>query len=217
MNMSAVEEFKAIYMELRREVDCLLRAKDVPDTQPVLIPDPKHLSQVERRAAVRSFGAFIDAVTYSLKQFALQLPSARRMLRAPEWALASEETYELSEKGEPVVRGARLRALSNLRFAFALFAKVCSCDFVLEVGGSGWQKLKALVELRDRLMHPKRVASLNVTDTEIVSAVEGCLWFDSQALKLLASTVLALADEYERLNEMLAKAKRTDSGEDARL
>lgn len=48
------------------------------------------------------------------------------------------------------------------------------------------------MKVRDRLMHPKRAADLEVTDNEITESVRAFLWFDSQANGLMSAVIAAL-------------------------
>ena len=61
-------------------------------------------------------------MAYRLKQDALEAAEPGTLSPADQ-ALCAEQTYELSPNGQPEVRRARLRTLSNLRFAFDVAAR----------------------------------------------------------------------------------------------
>ena len=99
--------------------------------------------------------------------------------------LCAEESYELSQNGEIELRPARLRFLPNLRFAFRVAAKAMEVDFSLDVSGSGWDAVRDGVRVRDRLMHPKRVDDLMVTDDEIRMCLWAFIWIQSEIIRWL--------------------------------
>ena len=165
--------------ELYAEVDWL--AKPSPSNGVLHYPDPIHLSLIERRLLVRTVFAFIEAVMFNLKITAVGSKRADSF-SAGEMALAKEEDYELDDSGAVKIRSARIRFLSNFRFAFTVAAKASGSDYKIDVGGTGWQSLRDTVPVRDRLMHPKRVADLAVTDEEIRSLMRAFEWVEKELI-----------------------------------
>ena len=104
--------------------------------------------------------------------------------------MIKEEDYELDDSGAVRIRNARLKLLNNFRFAFAVAAKAADVDFRLDVGGPGWQALRETVPVRDRLMHPKRLTDLVVTENEVRKAMIAFNWAFDQMGRLAATTLL---------------------------
>ena len=121
-----------LYLELRREIDFLAKAKaSEEDSKYTLFPDPAQLTQIERRVLIKSVFSFIEAVVYGIKWLALD-HFASGILSRGERLLAEEEEYQLSENGLVLTRSARLRFVSNLRFAFHILTKVSQVEFKLD-------------------------------------------------------------------------------------
>ena len=169
-----------LYM-LRLEVDEIWGATYTP-TQTLRI-DPAQLPAVKRRLIVRSAFAAIEATAYTLKRLAIVGAMVLRLqnketLTEEEKVLCREERYELGGNGEVETKKAKLTFVPNLRFSFKAFAKAWDIVFVLDTNAPKWKQLVNSVAVRDRLMHPKRLADLEVTDTEVREALRGFIWIE---------------------------------------
>lgn len=184
-----IRDVGELFDELTAEMDLL--AKVLPSEGGAYreYPDPAKLKQVERRLLVRSAFAFIEAVVFNVKSLGLVLGKNNK-LSPGEIALAKEEDYELDDLGNVKIRPARLRFMSNLRFAFALAAKAAGINYQLDVGGAGWQALREALPVRDRLMHPKKAADIIVTDKEVRDALDAFKWVVKQWGSLIAQAWL---------------------------
>lgn len=167
-----------IHSAVRDEVDRLARATRNARGM-TTYPDPVCLDPIERRLLVRSIFAAIEADVFALKQWAVR-SDGRGRLSAGEIAMAREESYEVTDSGRVKQRTARVRCLSSLRLAFDMWAKVHDIDNDLDLAGQGWADVQAALRVRDRLMHPKALSDLDVTDSEIRTALSGFGWFDTQ-------------------------------------
>jgi hypothetical protein len=201
----ALDEFAALLAAMTDEVAVLTRGAKA-SSEDTALPDPSQLSPLDRRLLVRSIFAFCEAVAYRLKQLALVSPAAYKLTPA-ERALAAEEQYELDSSGESRARPAKLRFLSNLRFALRLLPKIEGAGFTPDVSGRGWQPLQRTVAVRDRLAHPKVSADLQVTDDEARDALTGYAWLYQEIVLLLISVVRAVRAETSRLRALVATGR----------
>jgi len=202
-----IRGLEELFYELSAEVD--LVAKALPDESGIgkRYADPSSLSAVERRLLIRSVFSFIEAIIYRVKIGALLWDTGN--LSPGEIALVKEEDYELEESGAVKTRRARLRLFSNFRFAFAVAAKAAGVDFHLDVGGDGWRALREALPVRDRLMHPKRVADLAVTDQEVRNAMIAFDWVLRQTSHLAAQTLLERSPSLQAETQTSEATKRT--------
>lgn len=184
-------EISSLWEELHREIEVLGKAQRGDSEVAMRFTDPVGLNDIERRLLVRSIFSCIEALAYSLKRLALSSNDAFR-LSLGERMLAAEESYDLSRSGTVATRRAKLPTLTNLRFAFELLAKVEDHKFRLDVSHRGWQLLQHSLKVRDRLMHPKKLSDLQVSDEEIRSAVRAFTWFESQLILVLLTTIATL-------------------------
>lgn len=197
--MSASDELYGLYHEVRTELEWLASGSNgaVDPFRPLRI---ERLDQTQRRLIVRSAFAGIEAIVFRFKQLALESQNASTLTPA-ERAICAEESYELGSRGQVETRSARLRLLPNLRFAFQIAAKVEQVPFVLDVSGQGWQALRAGLVVRHRLMHPKRIADLRVSDEEAEFSIQAFLWVEEQVRDWLLAENAVLTVRLDRLLE----------------
>lgn len=195
-----------VYLLLREEFDLLAKAQLEPDST-VLYADPAQLSQIERRAMIRSAFALIEALVFAMKTIAVRRPGPRA-LSLGETALAREEDYELSDKGEVLERQSRLPFLKNLRFAFHLLQKTSGGERHLDLATDGWQALQRATRVRDRLMHPKWPPDLEVTDQEVHDTLRAVVWLQDQTESAFLSAASALAAQTQCLESETKRLTR---------
>jgi hypothetical protein len=191
------EEFGNLYKAMKSEVNFLAKVHPAEnEAKPTEYPDPVALNQIERRVLVRSILAFIEAMTYAMKNLVLRIDDSAIPLSEQERLLAMEVTCELDHSGRAQSRPAKLRTLPNVRFAFSLAAKAFPSDvFLLDLSGDRLQALERSIKVRDRLTHPKSDASLLVSDDEISEAFMVYVWFDHQLICFLGGVVHHLTRE----------------------
>ena len=63
-----------------------------------------------------------------------------------------------------------------LDFAFTMYARAHNVDYALSVGDSGWVTFKEVVSIRNRLMHPKGLEDLNVSEEEATVVAKASIW-----------------------------------------
>ncbi len=196
------QEFADLYEAMSAEVRHLGKgqlAKDAIDTA-----DLDHLSQVERRNLIRSVFAFFEAMCFGLKQLALDTRGGDRLTPA-ERAVCLEEAYDLGDNGEVETRPARLRFLSNIRFALKIGPRAAGIQYSPDLSGAEWTSLREALKVRDRLMHPKHVSALNVSDSEVRAAFAAFIWMNREIIRILLAMVEAGDVELAQLRKKAAR------------
>ena len=134
-------------------------------------------SQTHRRAYVRSVFAFIEGVLHRTKVATVRLGMLLGSISIHELVVLEGTQLEVNDKGDVNSKPLYPPFLSNIKLTFRTFSKSIGSSFSLNVGGQGWQNLREAVKVRDRLMHPKEVADLQVSDAEIEATKEAFDWF----------------------------------------
>lgn len=144
-------------------------------------------SQLSRRNYVRSAFAAIEGLTWTLKLAAVRVEQRGRVAFTPgELALLTEMSYELDEKGNVSQRPARLSLKSNIRFAMSAFAKANGVTFDLRVGGDKWEAFTQAIKIRDRLVHPKSIRDIRVSDEEFTVMEKAIEWWTTEITNLFS-------------------------------
>ena len=139
-------------------------------------------TQFARRQFVRATFAKLEGFTSALKQLCLR--SSTTTYSAEEIALLREETFTLDDKGEPRVTASHLKLAANIQFAFRMYARFCGLRFSLRTSESEWSDLRLAMGVRNRLMHPRRLEDLTVSEAEVEAASRASAWIDAKHLKL---------------------------------
>ena len=149
--------------------------EDVDATQ---VRSDETVSQSARRQFIRSMFAAIEAATWIFKQEALEQHAAGVVVFTPsELALLAETSPVLESDGTVRDAQSAIRFAPNVLFAFKCHARAHGCACVVDVGDHRWDLLKRSASVRNRLMHPKQLASMHVLDEELSDARRSLSWF----------------------------------------
>jgi hypothetical protein len=178
----------AVSRELVNEVCGIARVEDHGG-----FPVPSLLSQSEKRLLIRSVFSYIEALSYLLKVHALSETEGSTISSA-EKMIAEEVTFELGDDGTVKARPAKLRTISNIRFAFKVFKKASGSSFELNLDSNGWQCIQRSLKVRDRLTHPKGLSDLTVLDNEYDDSYKAFIWFERQMMLAMEARIQALRE-----------------------
>jgi hypothetical protein len=134
--------------------------------------------QPARRQFLRSMFAVVEAAIWIFKQEALEQHARGVVVFTPsELALLAEKSPVLESDGTVRDAPALLRFAPNVLFAFKCHAQAHSYASVLDVSDHHWGLLRRSAGVRNRLMHPKELASMHVSDAELSDARQSLSWF----------------------------------------
>lgn len=135
-------------------------------------------SAAQRRQFFRSMFACIEGAIWLFKQDSLrQHQDGFVVFTTAELSVLSEIAPGIDSQGGVQELPANLRFLPNLLFTFRCHARAFEYEPVLHVGDHEWGDLKNSVKVRNRLMHPKQLSSMHVSDDELRMARGALKWF----------------------------------------
>ena len=133
---------------------------------------------------VRAIFAALEGIAFTLKRICLVTDRVHAEFddfgvefSDGERAVLREEDFDLDEKGDAKASGMRLRAAPNMLFAVKMLFRLGGLDERIDRGDSGWNSYQQAIKVRDRLMHPRTVAALDVTDAEFEGVKEAMHWW----------------------------------------
>jgi hypothetical protein len=169
-------------------------------------------TQFAHRQFVRATFAKLEGFTSTLKEFCLRLPTN---YSAAETALLREEAFSLDDKGEPRVAANHLKLAANIQFAFRMYARFSGLRFSLPTSESEWSDLKLAMAVRNRLMHPRKLEDLMVSEADVEAASRASAWIEAKHLELqelaMDKAAYELGMTAEELREFRAARKRLRS------
>jgi len=136
-----------------------------------------------RRTLVRTIFAQIEGLAASAIEWARYYADDTSALK-DNYALAerlvlSGRVAALDDKGVAQIAPDRNRArtTARLRFVLSLVGRGAEQLPDVDCSGPGWAALLDGLRVRDRLMHPKVAADVDVTDIDLQRARDGRAWF----------------------------------------
>jgi hypothetical protein len=98
-------------------------------------------------------------------------------LSAGELALLKEEVYSVDEEGRVRARPQYVSTPANVRFVFNVLHRVTGRKPRVDYSRQGWSDFKAAVRIRNRIVHPKRLAEYRISSAELATVERGLGWF----------------------------------------
>ena len=164
--MSDLENARAADIQFAELLKLLRADVEFARTELYDMPDDHPQKQAKLRSYVRTAFALIEGVSYAIR------------MRTVNWnkipmptKLSTDEVDELSEEKK------FLKFEDAIKRGFKLATKQRGINFQLNCNCPGWTALKAALEIRHKLTHPKNVRELEIEPGQIGSVVNGLQWF----------------------------------------
>lgn len=158
------------------------------DTQYLLeLLNRDYKNQAIRRSFVRGCWAYIEATVYGVKETTLcasTLGSAD--LPTKDYIFLSGVIFLVSLDGSTEIKVLRCDTEKNIKHTLRIAAECFDVGWKPDFTQQGWRMLKVSLRLRHRLVHPKSVSKLNVSDQEITDHREAFIWFSRLYTKLIS-------------------------------
>jgi hypothetical protein len=174
--------------------------------------DPEDFDEIEqlhRRTLVRTLFAWIEGSVFAMKREVLEHHKLGRLsLSVAECAILREESYTLRDSGDTDVSPSYAKLLPNIKFTFPIYARAWGKSFEFDPPLSAeprWQKLHRAYQIRNRLMHPKSMEQLAVSDSDLEDVLSGASWFEEQLDRLDDITFEVLKELILTIQEASAK------------
>ncbi|MGB8367797.1 MAG: hypothetical protein WCF71_00740 [Verrucomicrobiia bacterium] len=87
----------------------------------------------------------------------------------------------------------------NFKFVVAMFGRLCGSKYAVSYGAAGHKAFIRTISVRDRLMHPKAIADLSVTDQETVDLQAAWQWYQTEMVALGKDSIVAMNKRFAAL------------------
>ena len=136
------------------------------------------------RTFVRAACAVIEGTTHCLKDAAYSIHIQRGVeLSRAQTALLMEESYKLNDNGTIYEGNSYPRLLPNIQFAFNMYAR--ASDITFELDGKALRNyLLPAKNIRNNLMHPKKVEHLLLSEKDATIMADASIWFGRELIAL---------------------------------
>lgn len=140
-----------------------------------------------RRELIRSTFSAIEGLHWQLKRDVLRHAEVVTRLTAHEYAALMEETYAVDDKGVVRSQPKYLPLPTAIRLVVSIVQRYRP-EYKLDYQHVGWSNLRTAVEVRNRLVHPKSLNDLSVSDKEVSQALSAFYWLLALVIEVLRET-----------------------------
>lgn len=135
-------------------------------------------NQVHRRSFVRSCWAYVEAVTFSVKQYTYSVCQMGTVnISQDDHAFLGDMLVVVDVEGNIQIQRDPTKTLANVKRTFRLSAEIFGVDWKPNFGCQGWENLRNSLQIRHRLTHPKSVGEVMVSSNDIQVQKDGIDWF----------------------------------------
>jgi hypothetical protein len=146
-----------------------------------------HDTPTHRRELIRSAFSAIEGHHWQLKQDVLHHAAHVTKLTAHEYAALMEETYSVDKNGTVRSQPKFLPLLTSVRLVVSIVQRYRP-EYEVDFQHVGWSNLRAAVDVRHRLVHPKQLEDLSVSGEEIEQTLSAFDWLLDLVLEVLRET-----------------------------
>lgn len=186
-----------LYLALRGDVLVLIEKEKDSAAQ---------FSQSYRRHLIRAVAAFIEAMTYQLRQVILHClePNARSEL----FFALKEQQIDIGNNG--IIQSKRLKtgSIALIKFSLRTFDDLFGTDLCPDFDTILFKNLVDTFSVRDRLMHPKTLDDLAISNEEFNAALDAFSLIEtvfgntvSKSNEIIAAKLRAILLQLEEKNK----------------
>ena len=139
------------------------------------------------RTYVRTFISLVEGTINYVKLYLLQAYAQREIeLEFNERIILEGKTYSLNSKGKPREQILFFPFEPNFKFTYGLFAEKYNRSDVYQeyISRSGFLRMQTILEVRNRVTHPKKADDVFVSGAEATFAFEAYKWHEEFQLEL---------------------------------
>lgn len=160
-----------------------------------------------RRTYVRTCFAVLEGVVSWVKSSTLMIMDEDEAPTS-HLSMLKEETYTVDSRGKVQTQQKFIPIDANLRFAITMYAKTLKTEQELDCSTQEWQHFKTALRVRNRIVHPKKIDDLEVTDEELGATMKSSLWILHRVMEI---TEVGLMKNTQTLNVLKAETMIMES------
>ena len=152
-----------------------------------------------RRAAIRTTFAAVEGLLTIVKNHLAGLP-----LSPAENSIIKEESYDVDDRGNIKTRQRKISFGKNVKAVVKIICRIRP-KYELDYNHPGWLSLRNSLAVRHRLMHPKCLEDLDVSDNELVDSQNGFRWFLALTIEAGEEAIAAWSSLVEKASNSKTK------------
>ena len=162
-------------------------AEDVSQAKQRMENDP---TESHRREFVRATCSAIDAQAWQLKMYVIESVLTKKTTSVHDISALKEESYAINDKGEIYVQPRGYSLKVGLRLVYSILKKH-DVPVHIDFGSTDWKNIDDAVKIRNRVMHPKCMGDISVSESDAECCYNAFLFVHNMLLTTILDSVLA--------------------------
>jgi hypothetical protein len=149
-----------------------------------------------RREFVRATCSAIEAQSWQLKMYVIENVLTKKTASVHDISALKEESYAINDKGKIYVQPKGYSLKVGLRLVYSIL-KRHSVPVHIDFDSADWKNIDDAVKIRNRVMHPKSMADISVSEADAECCYNAFLFVHN----MLLTTILGSA--FASLNQLV--------------
>lgn len=162
-------------------------AEDVSQAKQRMENDP---TESHRREFVRATCSAIDAQAWQLKMYVIESVLTKKTTSVHDISALKEESYAINDKGEIYVQPRGYSLKVGLRLVYSILKKH-DVPVHIDFGSTDWKNIDDAVKIRNRVMHPKCMGDISVSESDAECCYNAFLFVHNMLLTTILGSALA--------------------------
>lgn len=158
--------------------------------------------QLNRRILVRSILSAVEVLVWLCRENVHSIALDIDDLLPTELAALMEVRVSVSDDGKITKHQQQLSVLASFRLASRITKRI-GVGYEIDLSTTGWSNFKQSLKVRNRITHPKTSDELIINDDELAAVWDGYYWLGDEVVKMISSSVQALADHGNQISEIV--------------
>ena len=166
-------------------------AEDVLQAKQRMENDP---TESHRREFVRATCSAIDAQAWQLKMYVIEKVLTKKTTSVHDISALKEESYAINDKGEIYVQPRGYSLKVGLRLVYSIL-KRHGVPVHIDFGSTDWKNIDDAVKIRNRVMHPKCMGDISVSESDTECCYNAFLFVHNMLLTTILGSALACLNQ----------------------
>lgn len=147
-------------------------------------------TESHRREFVRATCSAIEAQAWQLKMYVIENVLTKKTTSVHDISALKEESYAINDKGKIYVQPRGYSLKVGLRLVYSIL-KRHDVPIHIDFGSTDWKNIDDAVKIRNRIMHPKCMGDISVSESDAECCYNAFLFVHNMLLTTILGSVLA--------------------------
>lgn len=146
-------------------------------------------TESHRREFIRATCSAIEAQAWQLKMYVIENILTKKTTSVHDMSALKEESYAINDKGEIYVQSRGYSLKAGLRLVYSIL-KRHGVPIHIDFGSTDWKNIDDAVKIRNRVMHPKCMDDISVSESDAQCCYNAFLFVHNMLLTTIFGSAL---------------------------